>query len=144
MLHLCAEHARDYLETVDQMEAPSPSDLAEFASQMSLESPAEATQSVKCSVCGISFQEFRQSGRLGCPHDYEAFQKELEPLLLNVHGASEHQGKQPKRFPFDTGERTQLIVLRKEMASAVEKEDYERASELRDRIRDLANTPPKE
>ena len=37
-----------------------------------------------CPVCGITFYEFRNHGRLGCPHDYICFHQELEPLIDEV------------------------------------------------------------
>ena len=87
-----------------------------------------------CPVCGITFYEFRQEGRLGCPHDYVTFEDELEPLINNIHGAHEHVGKRPNRAAKSTDKRTDLIRLRREMTEAVEAENYERASELRDEI----------
>src|SRR6478672_11471089 len=54
----------------------------------------------ECPVCGIKFVEFRNSGRLGCPHDYEEFRDELLPLLENIHGdPPKHTGKVPRRLP---------------------------------------------
>ena len=50
-----------------------------------------------CPACGIKYMEFKAEGRLGCPHDYVCFQKELGPLILNIHGESEHVGKRPRR-----------------------------------------------
>jgi protein arginine kinase activator len=63
------------------------------------------------------------------------FEKELEPLLVNIHGESSHVGKSPRRSARGTDRRTELIRLRRELKDAVEKEDYERASQLRDQIR---------
>ena len=63
-----------------------------------------------------------------------SFEKELEPLIVNIHGESAHKGKHPKRVAQSTDQRTDIIRLRREMEKAVEKEDYERASELRDQI----------
>jgi protein arginine kinase activator len=88
-----------------------------------------------CPVCGITFYEFRQQGRLGCPHDYVCFEKELEPLLVNIHGENDHVGKRPQRTSRGTDRRTELIRLRREMKEAIEKEDYEVASKIRDQIR---------
>ena len=87
-----------------------------------------------CPVCGVTFYEFRQQGRLGCPHDYVSFENELEPLISNIHGAREHIGKRPKRAAKGTDRRTDLIRLRREMKEAVDAEEYERASKLRDEI----------
>ena len=58
--------------------------------------------------------EFRAEGRLGCPHDYVFFQKELDPLLLNIHGELEHTGKRPTRVQGNTDRQTDLIRLRRE------------------------------
>ncbi len=88
-----------------------------------------------CPMCGISFYEFRNHGRLGCPHDYVHFEHELEPLIANIHGDSEHKGKVPRHGATGTDEQTELIRLRREMKEAVEREDYEQASKLRDSIR---------
>ena len=141
-LHLCEDHAREYLSSSGG-EQVSPQSMAaalakHMAEQMAVgqtaEELAELDQQV-CPVCGISFYEFRNRGRLGCPHDYISFQPQLEPLILNIHGETEHTGKAPKRNPGGSEQRTQLIRLRREMKEAVADEKYERASELRDRIR---------
>ena len=90
-----------------------------------------------CPVCGITFYEFRHVGRLGCPHDYVCFSQELEPLIMNIHGATKHVGKKPQHGVQETSHQTRLIQLRREMHEAVEQEDYERASAIRDEIRRL-------
>jgi hypothetical protein len=77
-----------------------------------------------CPICGITFFEFRNQGRLGCPHDYVCFQKELEPLLMNIHGETVHVGKRPRRSQGNTDRQTELIRMRREMKEAVEQEDY--------------------
>jgi protein arginine kinase activator len=94
-------------------------------------------------MCGITFFEFRNQGRLGCPHDYVQFAKELEPLIANIHGATEHTGRKPARLPQaaesaaaeGTAELTRVIGLRREMKDAIACEDYEKAKENRDAIR---------
>ena len=72
-----------------------------------------------CPVCGITFLQFRKQGRLGCPHDYVFFEKELEPLLVSIHDQTQHIGKVPKRCPHGADQQTQLIRLRREMKEAV-------------------------
>ena len=61
-----------------------------------LREPSAADKQV-CPVCQITFLEFRNSGRLGCPYDYEVFRDELMPLLENIHDETRHSGKVPKR-----------------------------------------------
>ena len=137
-LHLCEDHARVYLSQADEIETETPTLAGVLAQQLKLGQTAQELERLDqqaCPICGITFYEFRQHGRLGCPHDYVAFEKELEPLIVNIHGKSSHDGKHPKRVSSSTDKRTELIRLRREMKEAVEREDYENASVLRDQIR---------
>jgi protein arginine kinase activator len=139
VLHLCEEHARTYLAQGTQ--TPSSSALAGMlAKQLQLEQTAEELAQLdqkQCPMCGITFAEFRQSGRFGCPYDYVCFEENLEPLLINIHGAKQHVGKRPSRQGGSPDHQHQIIQLRRDMKSAVEKEDYERASKIRDEIKKL-------
>ena len=83
----------------------------------------------------MSFQEFRNTGRLGCPYDYELFRDELMPLLENIHEETRHTGKFPHRAPRDPVRQTELIQLRNELKRAVAAEDYEMAARVRDKIK---------
>src|SRR5204863_7638817 len=86
----------------------------------------------ECPTCGLKFTDFRNNGRLGCPHDYEAFREELVPLLENIHGDVKHCGKTPRRHPQSKELLGELIHLRNLLKTAVTKEDYEAAAKLRD------------
>jgi protein arginine kinase activator len=92
-----------------------------------------------CEQCGVTWSDFRQSGLLGCEHDYTTFEKEMTPLLQRAHeGAAHHVGKVPTRrggSGVPVKKTADLTKLRKELARAVETEDYERAAKLRDQIR---------
>jgi len=138
-LHLCEDCAKEYLSPGQAQESSGVPTLAgalaqKFKVGQTAEELARLDQQV-CPVCGITFYEFRQAGRLGCPHDYVCFEQELEPLILSIHGKARHSGKVPKRGPQGTDRQTELIRLRRDMKDAVEREDYEKASQLRDEIR---------
>ena len=143
--HLCEEHARQYLTSSGTEPAAAAGSMAaalaqQMVQQMAVSQTAEELAKLDqqaCPVCGITFYEFRSQGRLGCPHDYVCFQNQLEPLLLNIHGETEHVGKSPQRRAGQSEDRTQLIRLRREMKEAIDNEDYEGASRLRDRIRQI-------
>jgi protein arginine kinase activator len=138
-LHLCEDCAREYLSRPN--EAQEPESLANALLQHLKigQTAAELAQLDKkaCPVCGITFYEFRHHGRLGCPNDYVCFQEQLEQLVANIHGATTHTGKRPKNSSRTLDNQTRLIRLRRELRDAVHGEDYERASVLRDRIREL-------
>jgi protein arginine kinase activator len=131
-LHLCETCAQQYLNQ-EQDEA---SDSNEEVSPKESEALEEFDHLV-CPNCGITFREFRSQGRLGCPHDYIAFAKELKPLLENIHGETQHNGKFPKRAPHASQLQYRLIKLRSDLRNAVEEEEYERAARIRDEIQSL-------
>lgn len=107
-----------------------------------LENPASVggspkRESVSCPDCGIGLDEFRTSGRLGCARDYDHFRAELEPLLERIHGAGRHVGRVPDRLAARLAVVEQVELYQRELAAAVEREAYEEAAELRDKIREL-------
>ncbi len=137
--HFCDEHARQHLSPPEEaLEAPSMSEIAKklIITPGSAREPSPADKQV-CPVCQITFLEFRNSGRLGCPYDYEVFRDELMPLLENIHGETRHSGKVPRRAPRNTQQQTTLIQLRNELKRAVAAEDYEAAARLRDQIKGI-------
>ena len=98
-----------------------------------------------CEHCGISFLEFRQSGLLGCPNDYDVFADQLAPLLARMHaGFDRHTGKTPGRAAGDEARQVELLRLRGQLKQAVAAEAYERAAELRDRIKCLESAPTRD
>ena len=138
-LHLCEDHARQYLTEGQQEPDALPVIAGAIVGQFAIGQTAEDLARLDpqaCPVCGITFYEFRSQGRFGCPHDYIFFYSDdFERFLSSIHGDSKHTGKRPKRFAGDTDNRTALIRLRREMKDAIAEENYELASELRDRIK---------
>lgn len=138
--HFCDEHARQHLTPASESgDKPAMSELAKNLIGSPSDSPQEpaSLDQQTCPVCQINFGEFRSSGRLGCPHDYEVFRDELMPLLENIHDETRHTGKTPRRAPRDPKQQTMLIQLRNDLKRAVAAEDYEMAARVRDKIKSL-------
>jgi protein arginine kinase activator len=88
-----------------------------------------------CVRCGATFQDFRETGRLGCPDCYRAFESSLRDLLRRLHGSTHHLGERyTEREPQEAAEE-QAADLREQLRLAVETENFELAAELRDRLR---------
>lgn len=88
-----------------------------------------------CPACRIQFMEFRNQGRLGCPHDYNSLRVGLEPLLKRLHRKLRHFGKRPLSKRLFTIPPERVIELRQNLQDAIAAEDYARAIDLRDQIR---------
>lgn len=139
--HFCEEHARQFL----QQPVGSPNEggsLEELVATPGTKSPVTRTSKPErpCDNCQITFAEFRATGRLGCPRDYEIFRDDLMPLLENIHGETRHTGKTPRRAPLLAQQQTQLMQLRSEMREAIAREDYEHAAQLRDLIQGIESS----
>jgi len=92
---------------------------------------------LKCDGCGMTFAEFSQQGLLGCPNDYDRFEKALLPLIGRAQeGATQHIGKAPRRTGGEQKKKMSLLRLRAELKGAIAAEDYELAARLRDRIKE--------
>ena len=147
-LHLCEEHAREYLNQ-SAMQGKTAGNLNTMLAQglpqkMSINKAAQELQELDqqtCPICGICFHDIRSQGYLGCPHDYDFFNKQINAFILNIHGADTHTGKIPARQNNNTQQRMLLIKFRRDMEDAVQYEDYERASKLRDKILELEHRP---
>ncbi|WP_193364675.1 UvrB/UvrC motif-containing protein, partial [Limnohabitans sp. Rim47] len=76
-------------------------------------------------------------GRFGCSECYNEFDFRLDQLLRRIHGSARHTGKIPERKGKTILIKKKIKELRNELERAVAKEEFERAAELRDRIREL-------
>ncbi len=110
--------------------------LAVQPSDEELFEPSEGEMS--CPQCGFTLDKFRREAVLGCPNDYEYFEKALLPLIERAHnGGTSHCGKIPSKTPQQTKKQMKLVNLRQQLDAAVRKEDYESAARLRDEIKQL-------
>jgi len=131
-LHMCEQCASKYL-----YEPKSKTALGKAGLEPARDPEDALFHQNECPSCGIKFVEFRNSGRLGCPHDYQAFREELVPLLENIHGEVKHCGKVPRRGQQNKEAQNELVQLRQRLKQAVTREDYEEAARLRDGIKQL-------
>ncbi|MEE8169358.1 MAG: UvrB/UvrC motif-containing protein [Phycisphaerae bacterium] len=134
--HLCERCAAEEGIKVQQHPASVNELLTQFVLQ---QSGAQQISHLACEPCGCTFAEFRKIGVLGCPACYDALEKALVPLLERAHGGNaRHIGKAPRRREGQTPDPAHEIArLRHELALAVEREDFERAAEVRDNLKTM-------
>lgn len=131
--HLCEDCAVEEGITV-KSNVP----ISQLLENFIMQSASEDEPSEACDVCGMTFAEFREHGQLGCPNDYDAFEKSLAPLLARAQeGATQHIGKVPHGASDNEKKQNALLRLRAELKEAITAEDYERAAVLRDQIKEL-------
>lgn len=119
--------------------------LAGLAAFSQAEDESENEEELACPGCGMTLEEFNQTGRMGCSQCYHTFSEPIEQLLHRIHGHARHTGKRPGQSVAGHAVegRTEepaadaIERLKSELADAIREEAYEKAAELRDRIREL-------
>ncbi|MDD5327280.1 MAG: UvrB/UvrC motif-containing protein [Phycisphaerae bacterium] len=98
----------------------------------------DSEHELSCPHCSITLTQFTKEAVLGCPYDYEVFEKQLQPLIEKAHNSKTvHRGKVPSKTPKETKKQINLTALRQQLDAAVQSEDYELAAKLRDEINQL-------
>ncbi len=137
----CAEK-RGFHSPLDNVPFP----LAEILSGMAQHLPATTEESgadtTACPRCGLTFKEFTRQGRFGCGDCYGTFRHRIETIMRKIHGASLHRGRTPDQATVEQGQEESAKVsikeeerLRRELQKAIGSEEFERAAEIRDKLK---------
>ncbi len=88
----------------------------------------------RCEQCGFTQNDFKKTGRFGCPHCYETFNALVEPMLDNMHKGTTHTGKVPQKALARKSLYDRLTTLELDLSEAIKTERYEDAARYRDEI----------
>ena len=115
--------------------------LGNYSSYNNIQNTEASPKEPHCDVCGMTYQEFLKGGRFGCSNCYESFRNTLEKSLRSIQGSDTHTGKKPIGFETKTEkivkELSEIDKLSIRLQDAIEKEEFEEAAKIRDRIREL-------
>ena len=161
-MQLCNECAREL--GLQDMDFSMPINISSFFSDFfneyddSFLPSFTRNETLKCSQCGTTFDDFVNTGEFGCGNCYIAFSDRISPILKNLHGSNVHIGRTYKhcvdeleynknKFQNDqknkkkennkTEQQTELEKLEKELEKAVKEERYEDAAKIRDEIKKI-------
>ena len=51
------------------------------------------SKSIKCNKCGLTWEEFLNTGKFGCSNCYDDFEFKIDPILRSLQGATRHVGR---------------------------------------------------
>lgn len=106
----------------------------------------------KCKNCGLSYEEFVKTGKLGCVNCYDVFKDRIDLITKNIQGSSMHVGRginKKEDFVGDNGDKiaqknvkteidkssNQVKELKDQLKNAIKEERYEDAAKIRDEIK---------
>lgn len=90
----------------------------------------------KCPNCGYTLKDFSNTGMFGCQICYETFSKELDSMFIKYHGKNRHL-KLPDNNMKSKKNVCTLVELKEKLKEAIEKEEYENAAIIRDKIKGI-------
>lgn len=118
-----------------------PFPLADFLTSMvpsQLGRPEADVAEQTCPTCGLTYDKFSKTGRLGCGNCFNAFRQTLADLLRRIHGSNLHRGKRQTSTAITAMDSLKEEArLKEELKAAIANEDFERAAQVRDLLKDL-------
>lgn len=113
--------------------------LGSYAKEQSAkEKPVEK---ITCGSCGMTYEEFLQLEKFGCAGCYKSFGRSLSKSFKQIQGADTHAGKKPAGYisAIDkmVKELSEVEKLSLRLQESIEKEEFEEAALLRDKIKEL-------
>lgn len=109
----------------------------------------ERTSATRCPLCGVTFGDIQNTGKVGCAKCYEIFDSQLMPSIRRIHSNTSHCGKTPEDV-YEESEKAQdkpqtleyskedmIKELKEKLQAAIEAQNFEEAVVLRDKINEL-------
>lgn len=114
--------------------------------------PSFFKEEAVCKSCGAKYEDFIQSGLLGCSECYDMFSYRLDPILKKLQGSTKHVGRGIKsqkskkvkdenekinnlRKEEDNEKESKIKKLNIDLKKAIKDERYEDAAKIRDEIK---------
>ncbi|GBF12003.1 UvrB/UvrC motif-containing protein [Tepidibacillus infernus] len=141
-MHLCEQCAKEKGEIIptDTNVFSFPqllSGLLNFDQMVHGHSPNTSMDPLRCKNCGLTFNQFKKTGKFGCSDCYQYFEPQLEPIFRRIHGNSQHSGKVPTRTGGKIKLKKELRELKDQLQKKIALEEFEEAAKIRDKIKEL-------
>lgn len=105
---------------------------------------------VVCPRCRMTYDEFVNNSRFGCPECYDVFGILISDKIKKIQGSDNHIGKHPMKYGdvdkimLEEKDNTdskvvhkEIDILKKKLKAALDEEDYMEAARIRDLIAEL-------
>ncbi len=144
-MHLCHECAKKSGLIEDSNKIWSPFGFAEESSMLdgllggifSTPSKSKFIETSVCPFCGMRLGEFTHNGKAGCAKCYTTFKNAVFPSIQKLHGNTKHAGKIPFGRTVKKTKEEKRAELEQLLKKAVAEQEYEKAAEYRDKIKEL-------
>ncbi len=109
--------------------------LGEIVSQIhTIETQRARTSQVQCS-CGLTYEEFKETGYLGCPWCYDTFKTAIHEMLVDIERGTVHRGMIPPKHVYFLLVQKEIAYLQRRLKHLISREAYEEAARVQKRLR---------
>lgn len=106
-----------------------------FGSVLNQQKFLDKSTQKQCPICKSTLSDIKKTGRLGCSECYSVFYDFLLKPLKEIQGSTKHIGKIPGSAKSNNPGESEFQKLKDLLNEAVQKQEFEKAAELRDRIK---------
>lgn len=123
-------------------------DFFDDMSDISLMPTLSARNTLKCSKCGLTWDNFLHTGKFGCCNCYDDFETVIDPILRSLQGATSHIGRLGEvrtgnnvkqnlddKIEEENKNISKVEKLKEDLKQAIKEERYEDAAKIRDEIK---------
>ena len=123
-------------------------DFFDDMSDISLMPTLSARNTLKCSKCGLTWDNFLHTGKFGCSNCYDDFETVIDPILRSLQGATSHIGRLGEvrtgnnvkqnlddKIEEENKNISKVEKLKEDLKQAIKEERYEDAAKIRDEIK---------
>lgn len=141
--NLCSECAKEmgYGNIFDDFTDSFQKDFNNFLGSFFSNALPARSQATRCEKCGTSYADITRTGMMGCAQCYKIFSKQLMPTIKHIHGNISHCGKRSKANASNSKEivvlKSDVTQLKEQLKNAVEHQEFEKAAQLRDKIKEM-------
>lgn len=140
--HLCMDCAKEE----EKVNGEQDSSFQQFLSGLLVNNKSIDinTTIIECENCGMLLEDFKKNSQVGCSKCYKTFDLELRPIIKRIQSSTIHVGKRPNKIEENREKKHLIDIYQKNLKLVLEKEDYEQAVLLRDKIRELRGSSSEE
>lgn len=114
----------------------------------------QKVKELKCDNCNMTYDEFINQGKFGCPECYDVFSTKIDSILKRLHGSNKYLGRKALRSTTNESKTSKEEIkekkenvknakdnkiekLQEDLKKAIADERYEDAAKIRDEIKKL-------
>jgi protein arginine kinase activator len=92
---------------------------------------------LKCPVCEKTLDDITKTNEVGCPECFSYFGSFIDAILGNMNNSLEYKGDFPAQLRLEHNCKVEIFNLEEQLKQCISMEDFGKAAEIRDKIKEL-------